>query len=107
MGLLALVLLFARDALTEDLPQRDVALAVWDVVVASLWRAIEVSAVALVVVALAAAVPAGVLGTQSSAARNGSGRRALVRLARLGLKRRHLGDGRVGPLRQPHDVDAR
>ena len=42
LGLLALVLLFARDALTEDLPQRDVALAVWDVVVASLWRAIEV-----------------------------------------------------------------
>jgi hypothetical protein len=62
LGLLALVLLFARDALTEDLPQRDVALAVWDVVVASLWRAIEVWAAALVVVALTAAVLAGVRG---------------------------------------------
>ncbi len=61
LGLLALVLLFARDALTEDLPQRDVALAVWDVVLASLWRAIEVTAIALLVVAVAAAVPAGVL----------------------------------------------
>ena len=106
LGLLALVLLFARDALTEDLPQRDVALAVWDVVVASLWRAIEVCAVVLAVVALVAAVLAGA-GTQSSAVRNGSGRRALVRLARLGLKRRHRGDGRVDRLRQPHDVDAR
>jgi hypothetical protein len=66
LGLLALVVLFARDALTEDLPQRDVALAVWDVVVASLWRAIEVSAVALVVVALAAAVLAGVLGDRAA-----------------------------------------
>ena len=61
LGLLALVLLFARDALTEDLPQRDVALAVWDVVVASLWRTIEVCAAALVVVALVAAVAAKVL----------------------------------------------
>ena len=60
LGLLALVLLFARDALTEDLPQRDVALAVWDVVVASLWRAIQVCAAALLVVALVAAVLAGV-----------------------------------------------
>jgi hypothetical protein len=66
MGLLALVLLFARDALTEDLPQRDVALAVWDVVVASLWRAIEVCAAALVVIALAAAVLAGVRGNRAA-----------------------------------------
>ena len=66
MGLLALVVLFARDGLTEDLPQRDVALAVWDVVVASLWRAIEVSAVALAVVTLAAAVLAGVLGNRAA-----------------------------------------
>ena len=66
LGLLALVLVFARDALTEDLPQRDVALAVWDVVVASLWRAIEIGAVALAVVALAAAVTAGVLGRRAS-----------------------------------------
>ena len=61
LGLLALVLLFARDALTGDLPQRDVALAVWDVVVASLWRAIGISAAALVMVALVAAVLAKVL----------------------------------------------
>jgi hypothetical protein len=61
LGLLALVLLFARDAVTEDLPQRDVALAVWDVVVASLWRELEVCAAALVVVAVAAGVLAGVL----------------------------------------------
>ena len=33
--------LFARDTLTEDLPQRDVALAVWDVVIADLRRAVE------------------------------------------------------------------
>jgi hypothetical protein len=65
LGLLALVLLFARDALTEDLAQRDVALAVWDVVVASLWRAIEVCAAALVVVALVAAVLAAVLGRRA------------------------------------------
>ncbi len=61
LGLLALVLLFARDALTEDLPQRGVALAVWDVVVASLWRAVEVCAIALAVIAVATAVLAGVL----------------------------------------------
>jgi len=60
LGLLALVLLFARDALTEDLPQRDVALAVWDVVVRSLWRAVEVGAAALAVFAVVAAVLAGV-----------------------------------------------
>ena len=66
LGLLALVLLFARDALTEDLPQRDVALAVWDVVVASLWRTIEVCAAVLLVVALVAAVLAGVLGRRAA-----------------------------------------
>jgi hypothetical protein len=60
LGLLALVLLFARDLLTEDLPQRDVAMAVWDVVVASLWRAIEVGAAVLVLLAVAAAVLAAV-----------------------------------------------
>jgi hypothetical protein len=65
MGVLALVLLFARDALTGDLPQRDVALAVWDVVVASLWREIEVVAIALAVVALVAAVLAGVRSASS------------------------------------------
>jgi hypothetical protein len=61
LGLLALVLLFARDALTEDLPQRDVAQAVWDVVVASLWHAIEVGAAALAVVGVVAAVVARLL----------------------------------------------
>ena len=62
LGLLALVLVFARDVLTEDLPERDVAMAVWDVVVSSLWRAIKVCAVALAVVAVVAAVLAAVLG---------------------------------------------
>ncbi len=62
LGLLALVLVFARDVLTEDLPQRDVAMAVWDVVVSSLWRAIKVCAVALAVVAVVTAVLAAVLG---------------------------------------------
>jgi hypothetical protein len=66
VGLLALVVLFARDALTEDLPQRDVALAVWDVVVESLWRAIQVCAVALAVVAVAAGVLAVVLGRRAA-----------------------------------------
>ena len=56
LGLLALVLVFARDVLTEDLPQRDVAMAVWDVVVSSLWRAVEVGAVVLAVLAVVAAV---------------------------------------------------
>jgi hypothetical protein len=54
MGVLALALVFARDALTEDLPQRDVALAVWDVVVAGLWREIEICAAVAAVVALVA-----------------------------------------------------
>ena len=66
LGLLALVLVFARDALTEDLPQRDVALAVWDVVVASLWRAIAICAAALALVALAAAVTSRALGRRAS-----------------------------------------
>ena len=61
VGLLALALLFARDTVTGDLPKRDVALAVWDVVVATLWREIEVGAGALVVVALVAVVLAAVL----------------------------------------------
>ena len=66
MGLLALVLVFARDALTEDLPQRDVALAVWDVVLVSLWHAIEVCAAALALVTLVAAVLAGVRGNRAA-----------------------------------------
>jgi len=66
LGLLALVLLFAREVLTGDLPQRDVAMAVWNVVVASLWRAIEVGAAVLAVAAVAAAVMAGVLGRRAA-----------------------------------------
>jgi hypothetical protein len=54
VGLLALFLAFAREEVTSDLQERDVALAVWDVVVAGLWRAIEVSLAGLVVVAVAA-----------------------------------------------------
>jgi hypothetical protein len=52
LGVLAVGLVFARDSVTEDLPDPEVAQAVWDVVVASLWRAIEVIAVVLAVVAL-------------------------------------------------------
>jgi hypothetical protein len=52
VGVFAVGLAFARDSVTEDLPDPEVAQAVWDVVVASLWRAIEVIAVVLAVVAL-------------------------------------------------------
>lgn len=52
VGLLALALVFARDVVTGDLAQRDVARAVWDVVVRSLWHEIAAAAVALVVVAV-------------------------------------------------------
>ena len=54
LGGLALALAFAREAVTEDLPQRDVALAVWDVVVAGLWREIEVAGAIAVAVAVVA-----------------------------------------------------
>ena len=54
MGLLVLGLVWARSALTENLPDPEVARAVWDVLARSLWRAIEVIAVVLGVVALAA-----------------------------------------------------
>ena len=54
MGFLALGLAWARSALTENLPDPEVARAVWDVLARSLWRAIEVLAVVLGVVALAA-----------------------------------------------------
>jgi hypothetical protein len=66
LGLLALALAFARDTVTEDLPQRDVATAVWDVVVASLWREIEVAAGVLVVVAIAAGSVGGLRGFRDS-----------------------------------------
>jgi hypothetical protein len=66
LGLLALALLFARDAFTEDLPQRDVAVAVWDVVVARLWRELEVCAAVLVVVAAVAGVLSGVLAREGA-----------------------------------------
>ena len=58
VGVLALLLWLARDAVTADLPQRDVARAVWDVVVAGLWRTIWVAAAILAV----ATVVAGVAG---------------------------------------------
>jgi len=62
LGLLALGLVFARDTLTEDLPQRDVAQAVWDVVAASLWHQIEAAAIVLAIVAVVAAVLVALLG---------------------------------------------
>jgi hypothetical protein len=54
LGLLALLLVFARDEATADLPQRAVALAVWDVLLASLWRAVEVAAIVAAIVAVGA-----------------------------------------------------
>jgi hypothetical protein len=66
LGLLALVLVFAREVLTEDLPQRGVATAVWDVVVASLWRAIEIGAAVLAVGAVVSAVLARVLSARAA-----------------------------------------
>jgi hypothetical protein len=62
LGLLALALVFSRHSLTQDLPQRDVAQAVWDVVVASLWHQLEVCAIVLLVVGLVAAVVAALSG---------------------------------------------
>lgn len=65
LALLALALALARDAVTADLPQRDVAQAVWDVVVRGLWRQLEVcGAVAAVV-----AVLAGLAGRVSNPSR--------------------------------------
>jgi len=58
LGLLALGLTVARTRLTEDLPQRDVARQVWDVVTAQLWHQLELAAVVLAVIALATAVVA-------------------------------------------------
>jgi hypothetical protein len=65
-GLLALALFVARDVVTADLPEREVARAVWDVVVASLWRAIEVTAVVLLGVAVATGLLAGLAGRRRS-----------------------------------------
>jgi hypothetical protein len=62
LGPLAMCLVVAEGILTEELPEPEVAQAVWDVVLASLWRAMEVSAVVLVVVAIVA----GVLGRDRS-----------------------------------------
>ncbi len=62
LGALALALLLARDQVTANLPEQEVAQAVWDVVVASLWRAIEVTAGVLVVTALGAGVAAALAG---------------------------------------------
>jgi len=62
LGLLALFLVFARDEATADLPQRAVALAVWDVLLASLWHALGVAAGVLAVVA----VVTGLLGRSRS-----------------------------------------
>lgn len=64
LGLLALGLVLARGVLTHDLAQRDVARAVWDVVVAGLWHELEGAAVALVVVVVVA-----VLATVATARR--------------------------------------
>jgi hypothetical protein len=62
LGVLALLLVFARDEVTADLPQREVAMAVWDVLLVSLWHALEVAALVLAVVALVA----GLLGRSRS-----------------------------------------
>jgi tetrahydromethanopterin S-methyltransferase subunit D len=62
LGLFALALVAARYSVTKDLPQRDVARAVWDVVAASLWRQLEVAAIVLAIVAGVAAVLAALAG---------------------------------------------
>jgi hypothetical protein len=56
LGLLALGLVYARNALIEDLTQRDVAQAVWDVVVTTLWHEIDLAALLLVIVMIVTAV---------------------------------------------------
>jgi hypothetical protein len=66
LGLLALALLLGRDSYTRDLPQRDAARAVWDVLTASLWHQIEVAAVVLVIIAVAAAVLAAMAGRRDT-----------------------------------------
>ena len=66
LGLLALALVFARDTFTEDLPQRDVAQAVWDVIVASLWHQVEAAGVVLVIAAVVTAALAAVAGRGST-----------------------------------------
>jgi hypothetical protein len=66
LGLLALGLFAARDVVTKDLPEPDVARAVWDVVVASLWRAVEAAAGVLATVAIAAGLTAALLGRDRS-----------------------------------------
>lgn len=54
LGVLALGLWWARTALTDDLTNPALARAVWDVLVASLWHAIEAVAAFTAVVAVAA-----------------------------------------------------
>ena len=54
VALLGWGLVLARDATTGDLPQRDLARAVWDVVVAGLRRELEIAVVVLAVVAVVA-----------------------------------------------------
>lgn len=66
LGLFALGLYVARDVVTADLPEQDVVLAVWDVVLASLWRAVEVAAGVLAVVALGAGLAAVLVGRHRS-----------------------------------------
>jgi hypothetical protein len=66
LGALALALHLARGRVTAGLPRREVAEAVWDVVVASLWRVVEVGTVVLAVVALVGAVLAAVTGRREA-----------------------------------------
>ncbi|HRK48342.1 MAG TPA: hypothetical protein PK324_22120, partial [Nocardioides sp.] len=60
LGIFALALLATRHEVTSGLPEPEVAEAVWDVVVTSLWRAVAIVAGVLAVMALAAGA-AGVM----------------------------------------------
>jgi hypothetical protein len=62
LALLAAGLILARHTMTEKLPQRDAARAVWHVVTADLWHEIELAAAVVMVLAVATAVLAALRG---------------------------------------------
>ena len=78
LGLLALALAFTKDTLTSSLPQREVAVAIWDVVVASLWTEIWVAAAAAAVVAVVAGIVAAVSGRGNAPSGDPDGASAVV-----------------------------
>jgi len=73
LALLAAGLVVARHTLTEKLPQRDAARAVWHVVTADLWLEIELAAAVVMVVAVAAAVLAALRGRSGTPSEDSDG----------------------------------